>query len=631
MEGWGIEATDVQPDALITYGTLSNGMKYAIRRNEVPDGAASFRLHVDFGSLAEGEDERGLAHFIEHMAFNGSTNVPEGEMIPMLERLGLSFGPDTNAYTSFDETVYMLEVPNANEEGLETALFLLNETARELSFTPEAVDREREIIIGERRMRDTPGLRNARDFFDFRIPNTRYNTRFPIGLDEVVRQAPAERLRALYRRFYRPENTTLVAVGDFDVAEMEAAIREQFGDWQATGEAGTMPDPGTVDFDRKAAFDTYVDPNINSAAAIFQLRPYTDPADTKAVRTRGLLETLASTMFGRRITRIANREDSPILGGSFGTGDDVGVDDFTFVSVSTRDGAWAEGLQVAEQEVRRALQYGFTQAELDYALTQIESDYRRAAAQADARTNAELATAIASMATENDFVTDPAWQYEFFQAVRPKLTLDATNARFRELWSEGEPLVRVTSKELNGGDAAVEAVYNASARVAVAEPEDFAATEFAYDTWGDGPGEVVSDTIIEDLGIRTVTFANNVRLNIKRTDFEPGRVRFNVQMDGGNLSLVADNPIAAMFYLQIASQVGGLGQHSFDELTALLAGKQIASGIGSGVDRFYSSGTTTPEDLAMQMKVSAAYLTDIGLRPEADARFSSLIDTVWAS
>tara|TARA_B100000678_G_scaffold92766_1_gene77463 strand:- start:4087 stop:6951 length:2865 start_codon:yes stop_codon:yes gene_type:complete len=629
VEGWGVEATDVQPDATITYGQLSNGMKYAIRNNDVPDGSASFRMHVDFGSLGETEEERGLAHFIEHMAFNGSTNVPEGEMIPLLERLGLAFGPDTNAYTSFDETVYMLDVPNANEEGLETALFLLNETARELSFTAEAVDREREIIISERRTRDTPGLRNARDLFEFRIPNTRYNTRFPIGLDEVVRGAPAERLRALYQRFYRPENTTLVAVGDFDVAEMEAAIRERFGDWQATGEAGTMPSPGTVDFDRDAAFDTYVDPNINSGATIFQLRPYTDPADTLAERTRGQIEALASTMFDRRMTRISNRENSPILGGGFGTGSDEGVADYTFVSVTTRDGAWAEGLQIAEQEVRRALQYGFTQSELDYALTQLDSAYRRGAAQADARSNAQLAMAIVNVAAENDFVTDPAWRYEFFQQVRPQLTLDAVNAAFRDLWSEGEPLVRVTAKELDGDIAAVEAAYDASTRVAVAEPEDFATTEFAYDTWGDGPGEVVSDTTIEDLGIRTVTFANNVRLNIKQTDLEPGRVRFSVQMDGGDLTLGGENAVASTLYLQIASQVGGLGQHSFDDLTALLAGKQIASGIGSSTDRFYSSGTTTPEDLAMQMKVSAAYLTDIGLRPEADARFSSLIDAIW--
>ena len=628
QQEWGTEATDIVQDPAVTYGVLENGMRYAIRHNDTPDGAASFRMHFDFGSLGEAENERGLAHFIEHMAFNGSTNVPEGEMIPLLERLGLAFGPDTNAYTSFDETVYMLDVPNANDEGLETALFLMRETASELTFDPEAVDREREILVSERRVRDTAALRNFRDLYDFRMPGTLYNTRFPIGLDEVLREAPAERLRALYDRYYRPENATFVAVGDFDVAEMEAAIQQRFSDWQGRGEAGDIPAPGTVDFNRQTEFDTFVDPAISESVAIYQLRPYTDPADTVAERTRSQLRSLAETMFDRRITRIANREDSPILGGGFGVSDDEGVADYSFITINTRDGAWDQGLAIAEQELRRALQYGFTQAELDYALTNTESALRRSAAQAGARTNAQLAMALVNAASENDFITDPQFRYDLFEQIRPQLTVEAVNDLFRELWSEGEPLVRVAAKELPGGEEAVAAVYNDSTQVAVAEPEDISVTQFAYDDWGT-PGTVVADTMIEDLGIRTVMFDNNVRLNIKQTDFEPGRVRFNVRMDGGNFALDGMNATAAGIYLQIASQVGGLGQHSFDEITELLAGQQVTSGIAAGNDSFVSGGTTTPEDLEMQMKVSAAYLTDLGLRPEADARFAAVIDAVW--
>jgi len=627
-EGWGVEATDVEPDSGITYGQLSNGMKYAIRQNDTPEGAASFRLHVDFGSFGEAENEQGLAHFIEHMAFNGTTNVPEGEMIPLLERLGLAFGPDTNAYTSFEETVYMLDVPNATEYGLETALFLLRETASEIQFAPEAVDREREILVSERRTRDSAGLRNLRDLFDFRVPDTRIVTRFPIGTDEILREAPADRLRNLYYRFYRPENVTLVAVGDFDVAEMESMIEARFGNWQGRGEAGVIPPLGDVDFGREAAFDTFVDPAISEGVSIFQVRPYTDPADTVATRTESQIRSLANSMLSRRITRIANQPDSPILGGGAGYSDDEGVADYSSMSVSTRDGEWEAGLGIAEQELRRALQYGFTQSELDYQLTQIESALRRAVAQSEARSNRQLAMAVVNVAAENGTVTDPAWRYEFFQQIRPQLTVEAANAAFTELWSQGAPLVRVTAKELEGGEEAVAALYNASTALAVAEPEDVAVSAFAYDDWGT-PGTVVADDTIDDLGIRTVTFANNVRLNIKQTDFEPGRVRFSVNMDGGSFALDGMNSTAAGIYLQIASQVGGLGQHSFDEITELLAGQQVATGIGAGTDTFSASGVTTPDDLAMQMKVSAAYLTDLGLRPEADARFDAVIDAVW--
>lgn len=625
---WGIEATDVEPDPSVTYGMLENGMRYAIRHNDTPEGAVSFRLHIDFGSIGEAENEQGLAHFIEHMVFNGTTNVPEGEMIPLLERLGAAFGADTNAYTSFDETVYMLDIPNADEEGIETGLFLMRETASEVLFDPEAVDREREILVSERRVRDTASLRNFRDMYEFRIPGTRYVSRFPIGLDSILREAPAERLRNLYERFYRPEYATLIVVGDIDVAEMEAMIAERFSDWEGVGEAGVMPSPGTADFDREADFDTFVDPTINEGVTIYQLRPYTDPEDTVEQRTLSQLRSLAAIIFNRRITRIANQEDSEILSGGFAYSDDVDVADYSTVSITTRDGAWATGLTIAEQELRRALQYGFTQAELNYALTQVEAALRRGAAQADARTTPQLASSLANFATENNFVTDPAWRYELFESVRPQLTLEAVNATFRELWSQGEPLVRVVAKELDGGEEAVAAVYNQSTTVAVAEPEDVAVAAFAYADWGT-PGTVTSDTMIEDLGIRTVTFDNNVRLNIKQTDFEPGRVRFTVNMDGGNFTLEGMNASAAGIYLQLASEVGGTGEHSYDELTELLAGQQVSMGLGAGEDTFFSNGITTPEDLLTQMQVSAAYLTDIGLRPEADARFGAFIDAVW--
>ncbi|RPF70881.1 M16 family metallopeptidase [Aurantiacibacter spongiae] len=628
-DAWGVEQTDVVADPAIRYGRLANGMKYAIRPNDTPPGAASFRLLFDFGSVGEMENERGLAHFIEHMAFNGSTNVPEGEMIPLLERLGLSFGPDTNASTGFDETTYMLDVPNVTDESVSTALMLMRETASELTFAPESVDREREVIVGERRLRDTVGLRALVDQIEFTLPDTLLPNRLPIGLDSVLRDAPAERLKALYHRYYRPENAALVVVGDIDPDQIEAQIADRFGDWQGVGTAGERPDLGDVDLDRPLSFDTFVDPAATSGVSIFVARDYTDPVDTVATRYQDELDYLASAMLNRRISRIASQPDSPISGGGMGVSKFDDLIDYTSLSVQTRDGAWKQGLDIAEQELRRAKQYGFTQAELDYALSNSEANERRAAEQAEARTNRQIAGQIVNAANENDVIVDPAWHYAMFQSYKDRLTLDAVNARFRELWSGSEPLVQVSAKQLDGGVDAVEQAWNASTEVAVAEPTDFEANAFAYESFGDGvPGEVVSDTMIEDLGIRTITFDNNVRLNIKQTDFEPGRVRYSIRTPGGQFAF-GDNQVASSIYLSIASAVGGLGQNSYDELQQLTAGKQIGTGFSADTDAFVASGTTTPDDLAMQMKVSAAYLTDPGFRPEADARFSGVIDAVW--
>ncbi|MGI8930987.1 MAG: M16 family metallopeptidase, partial [Sphingomicrobium sp.] len=202
-DGWGVTTTDVPADPAIRLGTLANGMKYAIMRNATPKRAASVRLHFDFGSIGEGEKERGLAHFIEHMAFNGTTNVAEGEMVKILERQGLKFGPDTNAQTGFDSTMYLLELPVADAARIETALFLMREVASELTVDPAAVDRERGVLLGERRSRDSFQLNQIIDQLGFQVPGTPYPNRLPIGTEDVLKTASAATIKALYQRYYR--------------------------------------------------------------------------------------------------------------------------------------------------------------------------------------------------------------------------------------------------------------------------------------------------------------------------------------------------------------------------------------------------------------------------------------------
>jgi zinc protease len=182
-------------------------------------------MRFDVGSFAEADDQRGLAHFLEHMAFNGSTNVPEGEMVKILERQGLKFGPDTNAMTGFDQTVYMLDLPKADDEHLDTAMMLMREVASEVKFDPAAVDRERGVILGERRVRDTYQLHQVIDQIGFQLPRAPYANRLPIGTETVLKTAPAARIKNLYQRYYRPENATFVFVGDADPALIEQKLR----------------------------------------------------------------------------------------------------------------------------------------------------------------------------------------------------------------------------------------------------------------------------------------------------------------------------------------------------------------------------------------------------------------------
>ena len=629
VNGWGIALTDVTPDPSITYGVLPNGMKYAIQHNETPKGSASIRMHFDFGSIAETDEEQGLAHFIEHMAFNGSKNVPEGEMVPILERSGLSFGADTNASTGFEATVYQLDLPKTDEKTVDTAMMLMREVAGNLLFDPGAVDRERGVILGEMRSRDSVALRNAKDELAFIAPQAPYASRMIIGTKDVLTSAPAARIKALYQRYYRPENATLVVVGDVDPAAIRAEIEQRFGDWKGVGAVGMPLDFGSVDLSRPTMVETFVDPDVPYTAAIYSARPWENPADTRAERTKDLLDTLAIGAFNRRIERIASSPDSVIVGGGMGQNDLRDAALGTVIQLVAKDGEWAPALTIAEQEVRRAEQYGFTQSELDVQLANLETNVKTAAQQADTRRSEGLVNSILSTLDDDSFVTTPAFRLALFEAAKPQLTLGAVNARFNELWDGSADLVRVTSKQpLTGDQQAVLDTYQAAKQAEVTAPDQTATAAFAYDDWGT-PGRVAEDHRIDDLGIREIRFANNVRLNIKKTDFEQGKVRFNVRVAGGQLAFPKEEAGLATFVSSIWP-VAGLEAHSQPDLQAILAGRNVTQGLAVGDDALVSSGATTAADLDLQMKLAAAFLLDAGYRPEADTQWSNIVPVFLA-
>src|SRR5580658_65221 len=244
---WPQAHSDLKPDPAIRFGALPNGMRYAIMKNATPPGQVSMRLRFDVGSLMERDDQQGLAHFLEHMAFNGSTNVPtRGDMVKDLERLGLAFGADTNAGTDFADTTYKFDLPKSDDQTVDTSLMLLREVAGNLTLSQAAMDQERGVILSEERLRDTPSYRIVKQRFGFEMVGQRPPERFPIGLVPVIQNAKADLLADIYHHYYRPERATLVVVGDVDPAALEAKIKARFGDWKGQGPAGADPDLGKV-------------------------------------------------------------------------------------------------------------------------------------------------------------------------------------------------------------------------------------------------------------------------------------------------------------------------------------------------------------------------------------------------
>lgn len=621
---WGQDAADLTPDPAIIYGVLPNGMKYAIRPNETPKGAASVRLHIGVGSIAEAENERGIAHLLEHMAFNGSKNVPEGEMVKMLERLGLAFGPDTNAVTKFDETVYMLELPKTSDELVDAALMLMRETAGELTISAAAVERERGVVLSERQTRNTPELRQAEKQLSDVMPQTPFGKRFPIGTEEVLKTVSAETIRNFYRRYYRPDNATLVLVGDFDPQTVEAKIKAKFADWAPVGSAGAPLDRGTIAQPAAPQIFNYVEPTIRVGAEFYRLRPLQKQLDSKSKRLEETKERIASSIVSKRLQNIALQKDTRIGGGYNVMLDFFNAADATILSVLGKEGDWQGAVTVAEQELRRALQHGFTQSEIDEAIANEENRLKTDVLQATSRSNGQIADAIVATLNDPAVVDSPQAKLAVFLESKAALNKAAVEGAFRAAWSGGPSHIHIATKEaITDTQATIRNVLQDSMKIAVAPLQEASSKAFAYNSFGPA-GKIASDKMIADVGIRAIKFGNGVMLNIKKTDFEPGKIAFGLRVGSGERGFPADKPGMSTFLSSMAA-AAALEAHDTDELRRLTAGHTIVNGLIVDDTHVGHKGTTTPADLELQMKVLAAYISAFGYRDAADTLWKNIV------
>lgn len=603
---WNAETSDLEPDASIIYGKLPNGLRYAIRPNHRPQSQVIVRMAIDFGSAVEAEDEQGLAHFIEHMAFNGTTNVPEGEMVKMLERLGLSFGADTNASTGYTQTQYKLDLPKSDAALIERALFLMRETASELLFNPGAVDRERGVVIAEKREKENFAFQSARAANSLFYPDTYYSTRYPIGEQSVLETAPAERMKALYQKWYRPDRTKIVIVGPVDPVAIERQIAQKFSDWRNIGEPLGDIDKCVIDTARPQVAGNFTHPEISEAVGVQQFIADSARPDTVDRAMLQLKMQIASAIVSQRMGRRSREGDIPFLGG--GLTFDIGFcDQYARIGFNAggKDGSWNKILPFTEQIVRQAMQFGFSEAEIAEQIRRLDSAYRNAAKGEATRTSGAIANELVGL--DDDVLNSAAYRERLWLQLRPFMNKAAIDAEFSKWFGQLDtPLMFLTTKQGDGVDnEKIVAAYNESLKVAVAAPEAREEKAFAYTDFGPA-GTILEDKQIADLGIRTIRFANGVLLNLKKTDFEDNRIRYSLRIDGGELHFGKKNaPLARLMGGAYVS--GGLEAHDIEDLRSLLAGTTVSASLAVADDYFGASGAVAPPDLERQLQVMAAY------------------------
>jgi zinc protease len=623
---WPQASTNVTADPQVRFGILPNGMRYAIQHNASPPGQASLRLRYDAGSMEETDAQQGLAHFLEHMSFDGSKKVPDGEMIKILERHGLAFGADTNASTSWDETIYQLDLPNADNDTVDTSLMLLREGASELLLSPDSIKKESGVVLSEERLRDTPGLHVYKGALQFFLKGQLASERLPIGKVDIIRNATREQIGDFYARYYRPERATLVAVGDFDVDAMEARIKAKFSDWRPQGPAGPEPAVGTV-AQRGPETRLLVEPGAPLNIQIQWVRPPDLSKDTVAKRQQKLIEGLGLAVLNRRLQRISRSPAPPFIVAQSGEENLFRSAEVTSLQLSAQPDGWRAALTAADQEQRQLVKYGVSQAELDREIAEWRVQLQTLAAQAPTRRTPQVANDIVQTLDEDEVYTSPAEDLSLFEAAVKGLKAADVNKTLPHVFGGQGPLVFMASpKAIDGGEATLAKAYADARSIAVQAPTMVASATWPYSNFGP-PGKVAEQKTLDDLGTTLVRFENGVRLTVKPTKFRDDQVLVRVRIGHGELDLPTDRPTAG-WAAHGAFVEGGLKDLSTEQVEQILASNVYGADFSTGDDAFQLNGSTRPEDLGVQLQVLAAYATQPGFRPEAFQRIRTYTSTL---
>ena len=583
-------------DPAVTVGTLPNGFRYYIRANRRPENRADLRLVVDAGSVLEDDDQRGLAHFAEHMAFNGTARFPKQEIIDYLERIGMRFGAHLNASTHFDQTIYELRVPTDSAEIMRTAFDILEDWSSAVTFDSVEIDAERGVVLEEWRLGRGAWARITDQHFPVLFSGSRYADRLPIGTPENLRTFPYDAVRRFYRDWYRPDLMALVAVGDFDPAEIERLVVEHFSGLVAPAiarERVSYDVPGHAD----PLYAVATDPEeTNTIVTVYFKRQARTQETIGAYRT-SIIERLFSGMFNDRLFEIQFQPDAPFIFASVSQGRFVRPLETWGLTAGVRDGDVLPGLEALLTEAERVARYGFTETELERRKIEVLRGMERAYAEREKNNSSRFAGEYVRHFLEGEPFPGIAAEYELYQRLLPTIALEEVNRVAELLLADRNRVVLVGGPERLAmpTDVELSAVFD---RVAVQPlaPYVDAVTDAPLMAGLPESGSVVSRTEHPTIGVTEWRLSNGARVVLKPTDFQDDEIVFRALSPGGT-SLASDEDYVAAMTASTIVGASGVGEFDVFELQKLLVGKVATVypeiyGIAEGF-----SGRASPQDL----------------------------------
>ena len=633
---WPQEKSDLLPDPNVHFGRLANGLRYVILENHEPRGRVAMYLDVQAGSLNETDAQRGYAHYLEHMLFNGTAHFPPGSLIKYFQSIGMGFGADTNAHTSYNETVYKLLLPDSRQKTLDTGMLVLADYARRALLLETEVEHERGVILAEKRSRDSAEARVAKALLQKEFAGTQVATRDPIGVDTTLLAANSQNLHAFYDAWYRPENMVVVLVGDIGQDAARASISKHFAELMSAPVRPHCYDFGHLD-EGSREFVHVAEPDLGRTdlSVSFTWNVPLGP-DTEKREQEFFTNYVATRILNNRLQQMVNQVGCPLTRAQAYGGTFVQRLGYFVLTARTTAGQWQEGLGRLQTALAQVREYTVDPAELARVAREIRVELDQAVKTESTRDSAKLAMEIIRKLNNSEVVLSPQQEQQLYDRFLNSLSVKDVQAAFAQMTSASTRQVIFVGGTADPGatdaEKQIEKVWNRACAAAILPWQQQKTARFPYLPMPENKGRIEKVIQHEKIGATTTLFAGGLRLNVKKTDFSAGEVQIRVNFGHGMLS----QPVSGL--ARLADEVvneSGVGRLSRDQLEMVLAGKTARINFQVGAESFQINGKGLSSELELLVQLIYTGLVDPAFRSDAYdramRRFRQMYQTMHGS
>ncbi|WP_246288529.1 M16 family metallopeptidase [Winogradskyella costae] len=619
-------STPIPTDPNVKTGTLKNGLTYYIQNNSKPENKVELRLVINAGSILEDEDQLGLAHFMEHMCFNGTKNFEKNELVDYLQSIGVKFGAHLNAYTSFDETVYILPIPSDDPEKLEKGFQIIEDWAHNALLTDEEIDNERGVVLEEYRLGKGADERMMQEYLPKMMHGSMYAERLPIGTKENLETFEYESLKRFYKDWYRPDLMAVIAVGDIDAAVLEEKIKSHFG--HIKNPKNPKPRPS---FDLPNHEDTFVaiesdkEAPFSNVQLMFKDKVNSTPDVTYADYRNSMVESLFSQMINNRLDEIRNGDNPPfVYGFTYYGGTYARTKNAFQSSAMTSPTGQLDALKTLLVENQRVRQHGFYEGEFNRAKKDIIANMERAFKDRDKMESNRIVGRYISNFLEQNPIPSMDWRFDFMKSQLPTITLDEVNALIKSYIKEDNRVVILTGPEKEDLEQVKEAQVLElldSVNAMDLKPYEDKAVASSLITNAPSKGSIAEYKTDDTLGTTTLVLSNGATVTYKKTDFKNDEILFDAFSYGGT-SLYSNEEYKATSNANAGLTEAGVNGFGKVELSKMMSGKIANVRLSIGTYSEGLSGNTTPKDLETLFQLTYLHFTALNKDENAFKSFA---------